>query len=104
MLPKGFAIRKMARKELDTAVEWAAKEGWNPGLHDANVFWTTDPNGYYALVKDEKMIGSVSGVCYEGKFGFGGFFILAENYRKQRLGTELANHMFDKLKSRLTSN
>ena len=21
------------------AVEWAAREGWNPGLHDAACFW-----------------------------------------------------------------
>ena len=36
-------IRQMTRPEVDTLVGWAAAEGWNPGLHDAELFWATDP-------------------------------------------------------------
>jgi hypothetical protein len=36
----------MSRQELDLAVDWAAAEGWNPGLHDANCFYAIDPNGF----------------------------------------------------------
>jgi hypothetical protein len=35
-------IRPMKRQELDTLLDWAAQEGWNPGLHDAEIFWHTD--------------------------------------------------------------
>ncbi len=101
MLPKEFKIRNMTRKELDVAVEWAAKEGWNPGLHDAKVFWNADPKGFYVLDKGGEMIGSVSGVSYSGKYGFGGFFILKPEYRNQRLGTELAKYFLKTLASRL---
>lgn len=101
MLPKGYKIRKMSRLELDVAVEWAAKEGWNPGLHDAGVFWDTDPDGFIALEKDGEMVGSVSGVSYNGNFGFGGFFILKPEYRNQRLGTELADYFVKNLSQRL---
>ncbi len=41
-------IRSMRREELDVLVDWAAAEGWNPGLHDAGIFWTTDPGGFIA--------------------------------------------------------
>ena len=41
-------IRKMRREELDLLVEWAALEGWNPGLSDADIFWATDPDGFIA--------------------------------------------------------
>ena len=34
-----LAIRTMARADLDLAVEWAAQEGWNPGLRDADAFF-----------------------------------------------------------------
>ena len=34
-------IRNMTRSEVDELVAWAAREGWIPGLHDAEVFWTT---------------------------------------------------------------
>ena len=94
-------IRKMTRNELLTAVDWAKKEGWNPGLNDADVFWKTDPDGFYALEKNGKMIGSISGVSYNGRFGFGGFFIIKPEYRKQRLGTRLAEYLIKTLISRL---
>lgn len=91
----------MTRKELDIAVDWATKEGWNPGLHDADVFWNTDPKGFYALVKCEEMIGCVSGISYSGEFGFGGFFILKPGFRNQKLGTELATYFLKAFPSRL---
>ena len=41
MTPDDMRIRGMTRDELDTLVEWAAREGWNPGLDDAEVFWNS---------------------------------------------------------------
>jgi hypothetical protein len=41
-----FLVRPMTRTELDLAVEWAAEEGWNPGLSDADCFYSTDPEGW----------------------------------------------------------
>ena len=38
-----LVIRSMIRSEVDDLVEWAAREGWNPGRHDAGIFWRTDP-------------------------------------------------------------
>ena len=37
-----LVIRNMTRAEVDELVGWAAREGWNPGRHDADVFWATD--------------------------------------------------------------
>lgn len=91
----------MVRSELDAAVEWAAKEGWNPGLHDAQVFWDTDPQGFVVLEKNGEMIGSGSIVSYNGKFGFMGFFIIKPEYRSKGLGTKLWLWRRDKLLSRL---
>ena len=101
---ENLKIRYMTRNELDVAVGWAAKEGWNPGLNDADVFWQTDPEGFMALEKDGQMIGSVSGVSYNGKFGFGGFFILKPEFRSQGMGTQLAASFLEKLKSRLNKD
>jgi hypothetical protein len=96
-----YPIRQATRRELDIAVQWATNEGWNPGLHDAEVFWQTDSNGFMVMEKDGKMIGSVSGVSYNGKFGFGGFFIIESKYRSQGLGTKLADTFLKTLSSRL---
>ncbi len=99
---EGMAIRNMTRSELDKAVGWAAKEGWNPGLHDADVFWDTDPDGFIALEKNGKMIGSVSMVTYNGEFAFGGFFILLPEFRNKGLGTSFVSEALSMVRKRLS--
>jgi hypothetical protein len=39
MTPNGYHVRPATRAELDRMVDWAAAEGWNPGLADADPFW-----------------------------------------------------------------
>lgn len=46
-MQKEYKIKTMTREELDIAVEWAAREGWNPGVHDADAFYAADPNGFF---------------------------------------------------------
>jgi hypothetical protein len=55
-----LAIREMRREELDTLVEWAADEGWNPGRNDAQIFWDTDPQGFVAAEQGGELIGGGS--------------------------------------------
>ena len=37
---------------LDLAVDWAAAEGWNPGLHDAECLHAADPGGFLMAFVD----------------------------------------------------
>lgn len=39
-------FRKLDYAGLQTLVDWAKNEGWNPGINDAELFWNTDPDGY----------------------------------------------------------
>ena len=48
----------MKRNEMDFAIQLAAKEGWNPGLHDAECFYRTDPDGFFIGLLDEKFADS----------------------------------------------
>ncbi len=81
-----LSIRQMRREDLDTAVAWAAREGWNPGLHDTPVFWETDPEGYWAAEVGGELVGTGSMVSYGGEYGFIGFFIVAPEHRHERIG------------------
>jgi hypothetical protein len=54
------------RDDLDIAVKWAAVEGWNPGLGDADAFWTTDPNGFVCAERADEVIATGSVVSYGG--------------------------------------
>jgi GNAT superfamily N-acetyltransferase len=82
-------VRPMRRDELDVLVDWAAGEGWNPGLHDADIFWATDPEGFVAAEADGELIGGGSIVSYGRRFGFMGFFIVAPPHRGRGLGRRL---------------
>jgi hypothetical protein len=65
MTPNDMNIRRMTRDELDMLVDWAAREGWNPGLNDAEVFWASDPEGFVAAEIEGELIGDGSIVAYE---------------------------------------
>ncbi len=88
-MPPTYHIRTMTRPDLDLAVEWAAAEGWNPGLHDADAFFATDPTGFFIGELDDQPIGCISAVRYGGAFGFVGFYIVREPFRGQGYGIQL---------------
>lgn len=96
-MAKDFFIRNMTLQEMDIAVEWAAAEGWNPGLHDAETFYVTDPNGFFVATLDGKMIACKSAVNYENKFGFMGFYIVKEEFRGSGYGIQIWKHAFNTL-------
>lgn len=82
-------VRPMSRGELDIAIDLAAAEGWNPGIHDAETFWAADPGGFFALEHDGQVIGTVSVVRYGDGFAFGGLYILRPEYRGRGIGYAL---------------
>lgn len=95
-------IRNLTRQELDMAVQWAADEGWNPGLHDADAFWAQDPGGYYGIVQDGQIVNTVSAVRYGDSYAFCGFFITRPGLRNKGLGQKMIDHIFERLGSRIT--
>ena len=88
-MPAALDIRNMTRAEVDELVAWAAAEGWNPGLHDADAFWATDPDAFIAAEVDGALIGGGAITSYAGDFGFMGFFIVRPEYRGRGLGNTL---------------
>lgn len=83
-------VRKMELAEVEIASYLAYKEGWNPGLNDGLVFYNTDENGYFIAEIDERVVGCISAVKYNEEFGFIGFYIVDNEYRKSPAGTMLA--------------
>ena len=101
MSAQDMIIRPMARDELDVLVEWAAREGWNPGLDDADVFWATDPEGFIAAEMGGELVGGGSIVAYGRRYGFMGFFIMRADHRGRGLGDRLWNERKRLLQARL---
>ncbi len=88
-MSEDVVVRSMTRSEVDELVAWAAREGWNPGLHDAELFWATDPEAFLAAEFDGELIGGGATTSYQGEFGFMGLFILRPEYRGRGLGNKL---------------
>ena len=101
-------LHPLRRPELDTLIEWAAAEGWNPGRDDADAFWATDPEGFVAAEIDfgagPEFVGGGSIVRYGRRYGFMGFFIVRQDLRGRGIGTRLWFHRRDLLRSRLDAD
>ncbi|MBS7660580.1 GNAT family N-acetyltransferase [Pseudomonas lalucatii] len=81
----------MRRAELAIAIDWAAAEGWNPGLHDADCYHAADPDGFLIGLLGDEPIAVISVVKYGAGFGFLGFYIVRPQYRGQGYGLRLWN-------------
>lgn len=82
-------IRQMARSEVRIAADWAADEGWNPGINDAEVFCEADPQGFFVALENGQPVGCCSAVVYEREFAFFGLFIVRPDRRKRGIGLQL---------------
>ncbi|EDL51687.1 hypothetical protein VSAK1_21829 [Vibrio mediterranei AK1] len=86
---KGFHIRQMNLEEVQLAVDWAAKEGWNPGLNDAQQYFLADPSGFLLGSLDGEPIACISVIKYDHSFGFLGFYIVKPEYRGKGYGIQI---------------
>lgn len=84
-----YVTRPMSAADVETAVGWAADEGWNPGAQDAACFSVPDPKGFIGGYVGERMVASISVVTYDPTFAFLGFYIVHPDWRGQGLGYKL---------------
>lgn len=92
-----YKIRTAKRHELDFAIALATDEGWNPGLHDADCFYQTDPDGFLIGLLEDQPIACISAVSYGGTFGFIGFYIVKPEYRGQGYGIQIWKAAIERL-------
>jgi GNAT superfamily N-acetyltransferase len=95
-----YVIRSMTRPEFDLALDWAAAEGWNPGLHDAAAFHAADPEGFLIGLLDGQPVAMISAVRYGQGFGFIGFYIVRPESRGQGYGLQIWNAAMARLAGR----
>ncbi|MDD5129307.1 MAG: GNAT family N-acetyltransferase [Candidatus Omnitrophica bacterium] len=97
----GFIIRRMLEQEIaEIAIEWAAKEGWNPGLDDAACFYAADQQGFLIGELDGQPVAVISAVVYDNRFSFMGFYIVKPEFRGRGYGMQVWRAALDYLGSR----
>lgn len=79
-------VRPLQCHEMHLVIDMAAREGWNPGLHDGAAFHAADPQGFLVAESAGRVLGCISAVSYGGQAGFIGLFIVAPDLRGQGIG------------------
>lgn len=100
-MPGALRIETASRADLDLVVEWAAREGWNPGLDDADCFFAADPGGFLVGRLDGVPVGCISVVTYPGDFAFLGCYIVTPPHRGRGHGLSLWTAGMDRLAGRV---
>ncbi|MCO8145624.1 GNAT family N-acetyltransferase [Rhodovulum tesquicola] len=85
----------MSRRELDLVLGWAAEEGWNPGLEDAEPFHATDPEGFFVAELDGRVAAAISVVNHSDRVAFLGLYICHPDYRGKGVGLHLWQHALE---------
>lgn len=93
-------IRPASARDFAIAIDWAAAEGWNPGLDDLPVFHATDPGGYFMGWRGDTPVSSISVVRYGTGFGFLGFYIVHPDHRGSGAGLATWTHGMATLEGR----
>jgi len=89
---KDLEIRTAGAADFAVAVDWAAAEGWNPGLDDLPVFHGTDPGGFFMGWIGDRPVSSISVVRYGTTYGFLGFYIVHPDFRGSGAGWATWQH------------
>lgn len=84
-----YKIETMTASDVRTAVNWAGREGWNPGLHDAETFFAADPAGFFKGTLGGEIVATGSAVIYDDHYAFCGLYIVAPEHRGKGYGLAL---------------
>lgn len=96
-----ISIARMSRAGIDTAIDWAAREGWNPGVSDADCFSVTDPEGFLVARAGQRPVGTISAVDYGDRFAFVGLFIVEPDMRGRGIGSRLWAAAMERVRGRV---
>ena len=86
-------MMRIARaEELPLILDWAAAEGWNPGLDDAGAFYAADPEGFFVAEREGVPVAAISVVNHDPYHAFLGLYICHPDWRGKGIGHALWTH------------
>ncbi|SMC44651.1 GNAT family N-acetyltransferase [Rhizobium sp. RU36D] len=89
MTSTSLQIRPLDLDHLRLLLRWAAEEGWNPGIADAEPFLAADPQDFLSGFVGDEMVAGISAVRYGEDFGFIGLYICRPDKRGLGYGREV---------------
>ena len=65
-----LSCRTATLPEVVQMLDWAAEEGWNPGIDDAAAFYAADPEGFFVAEVDGQPVAAISVVNHSDAHAF----------------------------------
>ena len=78
-----------------SVADWAAAEGWQPGIGDIDAFHAADPRAMTIGLLDGQLAASLSVASYSPGYLFSGYYIVREDVRAHGLGHEIVKAVTD---------
>ena len=96
--PDNYIIRNVtsASEVRSNHVKGAIIEGWRPAIDDHEVYFATDPTGFFVGEVDGKIVCCKSIVKYGEDVAFGGYYIVEKPYRGKGYGLAMYDYTFDR--------
>ncbi len=85
-------FRNATVAEVGLILDWAAAEGWNPGLDDAAAFFAADPSGFFVACEKNVPVAAISVVNHNESYAFLGLYIVRPSHRGKGIGFALWQH------------
>ncbi|MEM7719680.1 MAG: GNAT family N-acetyltransferase [Pseudomonadota bacterium] len=85
-------FRTASETDVSLILDWAAAEGWNPGLDDAAAFYASDPSGFFVAFEGDEPVAAISVVNHTDDFAFLGLYIARPSHRGKGIGYSLWQH------------
>ncbi len=100
-MPGTLTLREMHADEVQTLVDWAKKEQWNPGTNDACMLYSSGKSYFVVGLVDDILVSSISASVYDSGYAFIGYYIVElENLRGCGYGMRAWEYMFRLLESK----
>lgn len=81
-----FRVALATRAQWSAVEDWIHKEGWDPGLADAQVYFGQDPRAFYLGLLDGNPVSAVSVVNYGPRVAFLGNYLVEPEHRGRGIG------------------
>ena len=85
-------IKPLSSEDVDTLLQWATSEGWNPGIHDMRLYHKINPQGLLGIYHDHHLVGTSAVFRHNPGFAFFGMYIVHPDYREQAFGIEMTRY------------
>jgi GNAT superfamily N-acetyltransferase len=87
-----YKITTATENDISLIIDYAAREGWNPGLEDDKAFYAIDPQGCSLGKLNNQIIACISNMQYDKYYSFMGFYIVNPAFRRQNYGYQLFDY------------